>query len=123
MVTDNSRLRQILINLVGNMIEFTEKGSVYIPVFKNMKQEGQKLKLLFSIQDAAIGINSDRIIKLLQLFIEADASISRKYGGTGLGLTICKSLLELIGGTVWMESFSHIRDGRKFTKESVSGFP
>jgi signal transduction histidine kinase len=100
MVADNSRLRQILINIVGNVIIFTEKGSLNISVIKNMKQEAQKLKLLLSIQDTAIGINSARIIKLLQPFIQADASISRKYGATGLGLTICKSLLELIGGTI-----------------------
>jgi signal transduction histidine kinase len=71
MVADNSRLRRILINLVGNVIVFTEKGSVNISVVKNMKQEAQKLKLLLSIQDTAIGIHSDRIIKLLQPFIQS----------------------------------------------------
>ncbi|WP_413173928.1 response regulator [Anabaena azotica] len=108
MVADNSRLRQILLNLVGNAIKFTETGSVSISVATNRKQEGQKLELLFSIQDTGIGINSDRIMKLFQPFIQADASISRKYGGTGLGLTICKSLVELMGGTIWIESFGHI---------------
>ncbi|MBK1986577.1 response regulator [Sphaerospermopsis aphanizomenoides BCCUSP55] len=108
LVGDGSRLRQILLNLVGNAIKFTEQGSIYIAVASRILLEQKQCELLFKIKDTGIGINSDRILQLFQPFIQADASISRKYGGTGLGLTICKSLVELMGGTIWVESFGHV---------------
>ncbi|MBD2662884.1 integral membrane sensor hybrid histidine kinase [Richelia sinica FACHB-800] len=107
-IGDSTRFRQIILNLVGNAIKFTEQGTVNISVVSNGRQENDKLQLLFSIQDTGIGIKSDRILKLFQPFIQADPSISRKYGGTGLGLTICKSLVELMGGAIWVESGGHV---------------
>jgi PAS domain S-box-containing protein len=111
---DSSRLRQIILNLVGNALKFTEKGTVSISVISNQlsaintEKELGKYELIFSIQDTGIGINSDRLKKLFQPFTQADASISRKYGGTGLGLTISKSLVNLMGGTIWIESLGNI---------------
>jgi PAS domain S-box-containing protein len=108
LIGDVTRLRQIILNLVGNAIKFTKQGTVTISIVSNGRQENEKLQLLFSIQDTGIGIKSDRILKLFQPFIQADPSISRKYGGTGLGLTICKSLVELMGGTIWVESGGYV---------------
>ncbi len=107
-IGDGARLRQILLNLVGNAVKFTPQGKVAIAVSSCLKSElGSKLlhELTFAIKDSGIGIKSDRIVKLFQPFTQADASISRKYGGTGLGLTISKRLVELMGGTIWVESF------------------
>ncbi|MGM3306407.1 MASE1 domain-containing protein [Anabaena sp. WFMT] len=105
---DASRLRQILLNLIGNAIKFTEQGHILISVVGNKKQENGVLELIFSIEDTGIGIDSDRLNKLFQPFTQADASISRKYGGTGLGLAISKSLVALMGGTIWVESCGNI---------------
>ncbi|MBD2293689.1 PAS domain S-box protein [Anabaena sphaerica FACHB-251] len=105
---DSSRLRQILLNLVGNAIKFTNHGSIYISVVRNKSQENRQLELMISIQDTGIGIDRDRLHLLFQPFTQADASISRKYGGTGLGLAISKSLVSLMGGTIWVESLGNI---------------
>jgi signal transduction histidine kinase/CheY-like chemotaxis protein len=105
---DSSRLRQILLNLVGNAVKFTENGNVNISVSRRNSQNIEYSELLFTIQDDGCGIDRDRIDKLFQPFTQADASISRKYGGTGLGLAISKSLVGLMGGTIWVESLGNI---------------
>jgi PAS domain S-box-containing protein len=100
---DSSRLRQILINLVGNAIKFTEQG--YISVGYSYKLiVANTYEFRFSITDTGIGIDSDRIDKLFKPFTQADASINRQFGGTGLGLAISKRLVELMDGTIWVES-------------------
>jgi PAS domain S-box-containing protein len=110
LIGDNSRLRQILLNLVGNAIKFTQKGHIAIAVSSRIisDQGLDKPELTFSIKDTGIGIERDRLIKLFQPFTQADASISRKYGGTGLGLAICKRIVEIMGGTIWVESLGNI---------------
>ncbi|MBK1986579.1 PAS domain S-box protein [Sphaerospermopsis aphanizomenoides BCCUSP55] len=105
---DAARLRQILLNLIGNAIKFTEQGKIYITVAINSKHKDEKIELIISIQDTGIGIEQERLNQLFQPFTQADASISRKYGGTGLGLAISKSLVNLMGGTIWVESLGHI---------------
>ncbi len=111
---DNSRLRQILLNLVGNAIKFTQEGSIAIAVSsravseQGLDKQEYTQELTFAITDTGIGIERDRIAKLFQPFTQADASISRKYGGTGLGLAICKRIVEIMGGTIWVESFGNI---------------
>ncbi|MFC1857463.1 transporter substrate-binding domain-containing protein [Thermodesulfobacteriota bacterium] len=97
---DPLRLRQILINLVGNAIKFTENGSVSIRIMP-AEEEGQ---LHFMIEDTGIGIPADRISQIFESFIQADTSTTRQYGGTGLGTTISRELVELMGGRIWAES-------------------
>ncbi len=100
---DPNRIGQIIINIVNNAIKFTNSGEVTL----NIRQKGNSqkpYKLEFSISDTGIGIKDDVIGSLFDSFTQADGSISRKYGGTGLGLTICKSLVELMGGRIWVES-------------------
>ncbi len=107
---DPNRLRQILINLVGNAIKFTEKGGVFIHVLPLSSEippenEGEgpppgKTILRFSVEDTGIGIPDDKLGKLFNKFSQVDDSISRQYGGTGLGLAISKQLTELMGGTI-----------------------
>jgi len=106
-IGDRERLRQILLNLVGNAIKFTPQGQVVISV-NGRFAEANKYELKFAIADTGIGIRSERIDQLFQPFTQVDASISRQYGGTGLGLAISKRLVELMGGTIWVESLQHI---------------
>lgn len=100
---DPLRLNQILINLIGNAIKFTEKGEVALHVTKEL-QEHDKIRLLFRIKDTGIGIPQDKIETIFESFTQVDSSTTRKYGGTGLGLTICKYLIEKMGGKIWITS-------------------
>lgn len=102
-IGDSSRLRQILLNLIGNAIKFTEQGSVSISYSRKLiKSNVYEFK--FAIADTGIGIDSQHIHKLFRPFTQADASINRQYGGTGLGLAICKRLVEMMNGRIWVES-------------------
>ena len=99
---DATRLRQILINLIGNAIKFTEKGLVTTTI-QSEKNES-KLSLHFIISDTGIGIDEDKMIKIFESFEQAYSDTSRKFGGTGLGLSISKKLVELHKGKIWVES-------------------
>ena len=102
--TDPSRLRQIIVNLVGNALKFTERGSVTLSV-KNIPLPGSTEYLLeFSVRDTGVGIADSKLNLLFQSFSQLHPFINRKYGGTGLGLAICKQLVELMGGTIFVES-------------------
>ncbi len=96
---DMNRLRQVLINLVGNAVKFTHQGGVKIEV-RRLDEQKDSITIEFKIQDTGIGIPADKINGLFQPFSQLDASINRKFGGTGLGLSISKSLVELMGGTI-----------------------
>lgn len=100
---DVARLRQILLNLVGNAIKFTHKGEVVVKVSSN-PDISDPYRLLFSIEDTGIGIPADKIATIFDSFSQADSSTTRHYGGTGLGLTISKRLVELMGGWIRAES-------------------
>ena len=100
---DSLRLRQVISNLVKNAIKFTEKGHVYFRVSEEKSINDVKT-LLFSVEDTGIGIPKDKLLMIFDKFTQADGSTTRKYGGTGLGLTISKSLLDLMGGSIWVES-------------------
>jgi signal transduction histidine kinase/ligand-binding sensor domain-containing protein len=102
-VADPGRVRQILVNLVGNAVKFTHRGHVLLKVACLEQSAGQAL-LEFSIQDTGIGINADKLELLFDKFTQADASNTRKFGGTGLGLAISKQLVELMGGTIRVAS-------------------
>jgi signal transduction histidine kinase/CheY-like chemotaxis protein len=100
---DATRLRQILVNLLSNAVKFTERGEVMIRITVDGRQ-GSDVVLHFAVKDTGIGIPPDRMDRLFQSFSQVDASTSRKYGGTGLGLVISKRLCEMMGGTMWVES-------------------
>ncbi|MDX2255983.1 MAG: response regulator [Pseudanabaenaceae cyanobacterium bins.39] len=108
---DTHRLKQILNNLVGNAIKFTHEGMVKLLVRRSVNQTdggneplGNRLEVYFAIQDTGIGIPEDSLHLLFQPFSQVDSSTTRKFGGTGLGLTICKQLVELMGGKIGVES-------------------
>ena len=100
---DPVRLRMILVNLVGNAIKFTEKGEVEIRA-RLERQDEDRAVVLFSIRDTGIGIPRDMQEKIFESFTQADGSTTRMYGGTGLGATISKKLVEIMGGRIWLES-------------------
>jgi signal transduction histidine kinase/DNA-binding response OmpR family regulator len=100
---DHNRLRQILINLVGNAIKFTHKGSVTVQI-KLEQLVDNKAKLRLAVIDTGIGIPADEVANLFGKFHQVDSSISRRYGGTGLGLFISRQLVELMGGKIGVES-------------------
>jgi CheY-like chemotaxis protein len=102
---DYARLRQILINLVSNAIKFTENGKVVIEASSQLlDQSTNTYELRFDVRDTGIGISDEQITKLFKAFSQADKSITRQYGGTGLGLVICKQLCELMGGNISVTS-------------------
>lgn len=102
---DTTRLRQILVNLMGNAVKFTENGEVSLKVHSLITDEKQKnCHLEFAVRDTGVGIADEHKDRLFQAFTQADSSSTRKYGGTGLGLTISRRLTELMGGKIWFES-------------------
>ena len=103
LVGDANRLRQVLTNLVGNAIKFTDRGEVVVRC-ERADEPGAAVRLRFRVTDTGIGIPANKLKAVFEPFTQADGSTTRKYGGTGLGLTICQRLVELMGGRVWAES-------------------
>jgi two-component system, sensor histidine kinase and response regulator len=100
---DPLRLGQILTNLVNNAVKFTEQGEIKLDIAP-LERAGEKVQLEFSVRDTGIGMTPEQSARLFQPFTQADMSTTRKHGGTGLGLTICRRLVELMGGHIWLES-------------------
>jgi PAS domain S-box-containing protein len=100
---DITRLRQVLVNLLGNAVKFTQEGEVTVAASVESVQ-GSVYTLHFQVRDTGIGIPKDKLHRLFEAFSQADTSTTRKFGGTGLGLAISKRLIELMGGTIWVES-------------------
>lgn len=100
---DAGRLRQILFNLLGNAIKFTSHGHVKLHI-KNQKEDSKTVTLAISVSDTGIGIPDDKLQMIFDYFTQADSSTTRIYGGSGLGLTICKQLANLMSGTISVES-------------------
>lgn len=103
LIGDSLRLGQVLTNLANNAVKFTDRGEIVVSTELLEKRDGQ-VTLKFAVQDTGIGLTAEQQSKLFQPFNQADTSTTRKYGGTGLGLTICKNLVELMGGKIWVES-------------------
>ena len=103
LVGDPLRLAQILINLLGNALKFTASGSVTVFV-RRLPGNSERAELEIDVQDTGIGMSPEQQRNLFQAFSQADSSITRQYGGTGLGLTICKRLVELMQGDIWVTS-------------------
>ena len=100
---DPLRLGQILTNLVNNAVKFTERGEIRLNI-ELIERTGEKVQLKCSVRDTGIGMTPEQSAKLFQPFTQADMSTTRKHGGTGLGLTICRRLVDLMGGRIWLES-------------------
>ena len=103
LVGDPGRLRQIVINLVGNALKFTDHGEIIVVVIVEDREESQ-VDLRFVVSDTGIGIPPDKQQQIFEAFSQADTSTTRRYGGTGLGLTISLQLVKLMGGHIWVES-------------------
>ncbi len=112
LIGDPTRLNQILINLVGNAIKFTEKGSVKVES-KLINENKEFIEIIFNVTDSGIGIEADKIDSIFESFNQASNDTTRKYGGSGLGLTITKKIIELQGGTINVQS--KIGKGSKFS--------
>jgi len=111
---DPLRLGQILTNLVNNAVKFTEQGEIRIEI-EQAERTGEKVQLKFFVRDSGLGMTKEQSAKLFQPFTQADMSTTRKHGGTGLGLTICLRLVELMGGRIWLESEPGIGSTFHFT--------
>ncbi|MBW2690042.1 MAG: response regulator, partial [Deltaproteobacteria bacterium] len=113
-VGDVTRLRQVLVNLTSNAIKFSQQGDIQIAVCKT---EGSRLQ--FSVKDAGIGIPAEKIDKLFEAFTQVDSSTTRRYGGSGLGLSISARLVDLMGGKIWVESEEGVGSTFFFTIDMV----
>ena len=101
---DGTRLRQIIYNLVGNSFKFTETGEIKVSVLSSLSSEKGKVDLTISVKDTGIGIPNDQKEKMFEPFVQQDGQSTRKYGGTGLGLALCRKLTEMMGGAISVES-------------------
>jgi signal transduction histidine kinase/CheY-like chemotaxis protein len=104
LVGDPHRLRQILANLVSNAIKFTDRGEIIVRAERTRLREDDCASVRFSVIDTGIGISPEKQTAIFRPFTQGDGSTTRQYGGTGLGLTICQQLVELMGGRIWVES-------------------
>jgi PAS domain S-box-containing protein len=114
LVGDPLRVGQILTNLVSNAVKFTERGEVQVKV-RVGEAHTEQVKIEFSVRDTGIGMTPEQAARMFQPFTQADGSITRKYGGTGLGLTICKRLVEMMGGSIWVKSEAGVGSTFAFT--------
>ena len=123
-VTDGTRLRQVLVNLVGNAVKFTARGEVEVRVSLEPESAGGPPRLAFSVRDTGGGIAPASLDRLFKPFSQADSSTTRKYGGTGLGLAISRRIVELLGGKIELASTSSAGTCFRFTiKAPPSSIP
>jgi signal transduction histidine kinase/CheY-like chemotaxis protein len=115
-VGDPLRLHQVLSNLIGNAVKFTEAGEITVSAGVRL-QTDEKAAVCFAVADTGIGIPAEKIARLFDSFTQADSSTARKYGGTGLGLTICRQLVDLMGGQLAVESVVDVGSTFSFTIE------
>ena len=103
LVGDAGRLRQILVNLLGNALKFTSRGEIAVNVAVR-RTTGETVTLCVAVRDTGIGIAAEKQAEIFHAFTQADGSMTRRFGGTGLGLTICRRLVEMMNGRIWVES-------------------
>ncbi|MCB0664703.1 MAG: response regulator, partial [Saprospiraceae bacterium] len=103
-IGDYIRLRQILVNLISNAMKFTDQGEIFVVVSLAEALPADRFRLKFEVKDTGIGIPKDKLNRLFKAFSQVDSSITRKYGGTGLGLIISKRLVEMMGGSIGVKS-------------------
>ncbi len=120
LVGDPTRLRQVLINLVGNAVKFTRAGEIVVTLRSEELSDGKR-QMEFSVRDTGIGIPADRMDRLFQPFSQVDSSNTREFGGSGLGLVICRRLVHLLGGSISVESVPH--QGSIFRFTLIGGIP
>ncbi|MEM7027440.1 MAG: ATP-binding protein, partial [Pseudomonadota bacterium] len=101
-IGDPGRIKQIMLNLINNALKFTESGKILVSLKQNLQESDNSI--LLSVQDTGIGISADKVDAIFESFTQADTSTTRRYGGTGLGLTICRHLVSLMEGRIWVES-------------------
>ncbi|MBF0182404.1 MAG: response regulator [Magnetococcales bacterium] len=114
---DYRRIRQVLINLVGNAVKFTQRGEVRISLSRELDEESY---LLFTVRDTGLGMTPEQLGMIFAPFVQADATIARRFGGTGLGLSICKRLVAVMGGRIWAESVAGAGSAFHFTVHAPS---
>ncbi|MGM0665511.1 MAG: response regulator, partial [Thermodesulfobacteriota bacterium] len=119
---DPGRLRQVLLNLGGNAVKFTEEGEVVVRV-ELEKEEGNEVSLHFAVSDTGVGISREEMQTVFESFQQADSSTTRHFGGTGLGLTISKQLVEMMGGRIWVESGKSDAAAQAIEPDADSRFP
>jgi CheY-like chemotaxis protein len=112
LIGDQVRIRQIILNLLGNAIKFTEQGTIVVTAAID-RQEGETITLCLSVRDTGIGMSQEIVRTIFEPFTQADSSNTRRFGGTGLGLTICNRLIELMGGQIMVKSAAG--EGSTFT--------
>lgn len=127
-IGDSRRLGQILLNLIGNAMKFTEQGEIELHVARYAQDDASSndVVLEFAVRDTGIGIPENKLSTIFDVFEQADTSTTRRYGGTGLGLTISSRLVERLGGEIWVESKLHVGSVFRFTarfKPSDSPIP
>ncbi len=119
LIGDPFRLRQVISNLVSNAVKFTEKGKIVIGATL-MESYKTQVNILFTVEDTGIGIPQDRIKEIFGSYTQARGSVTRKFGGTGLGTAIAKQLVELMHGEIWVESPSSISTDEEFPGSKFS---
>ena len=119
LIGDPFRLRQVISNLIGNSIKFTFEGKIQISV-ELVKVHNSNITIQFAIEDTGIGIPKEKLKEIFSSFSQADGSTTRKFGGTGLGTTIAKQLVELMGGKIWVESPSSLSYDPQYTGSKFS---
>ena len=103
LIGDAGRLRQVVVNLIGNALKFTERGEIVLTV-RLLSQTDHHVELEFAVRDTGIGIPAAKLASIFEAFEQVDTTLTRRFGGTGLGLAICRKLTELMGGRIWVES-------------------
>ncbi len=118
LIGDAGRLRQVVVNLIGNALKFTERGEIVLSVHV-LAQSDHRVELEFAVRDTGIGIPQAKLASIFEAFEQVDSTLTRRFGGTGLGLAICRKLTELMGGRIWVES----REGEGSVFRFTGSFP